>query len=593
MAIVLDLPVVKLARANPVAENDNVDESSREVKAGPLDLLFVSGGPADHVGLVEGIEDTTGAPGGDDRTLPHRILAAKPWSKFTPFDPVEEVVSAEAGDNDEVAPTCLLVSGGKLYFLAHVGNNSGPRESVAYKSLDGFTLTQFDRLAGKILEVGSAGQWDDLQASDPFARVLSDGSLVGLYKGRGDAGSAHDVGRFTADLDLTNVVKDAGNPVISRGGVGAWNEGSVHGAAFFEDGAGRLHAWVAGEDSGGVTSFGYYYSDDKGVTWVEGANNPVALTGTSAANDPDFSSIGDYMSVLPYGPVAIVNYGLSNLDVAWPGNPLRGRGAGVVPIESENPAIPARFIGPDTGAAWSGIPASPADLRNDTTWAIMAEFEAYPVGDFCVIFTIGPDASVFESFKHELFFRINNVGEGEAWFRTPTGFIANNGIRTSIKVDDGVRTRLMFVRNASNDFELWMSRPDVNGGAWSLEDSDATECGTADVLDYPFIGNYDENVDQDIGLASSPGRMTLKQLIVTDDAVTAAQAGTLLDGGSPPAGVTVLVDLEQGTGLGTERGEVTTVDLTPPVPQALGRGAHGAATHLAPAASAGMTSRMT
>jgi len=550
-SIVLDMPIIKLVGVNPILRNTNVALDPNEVKMGPRGIMHISGGPADYLMLVEAIEDTDA--GTDDQTLPMRALATSiqgPWS----LDPSVPVFSAGAGPwkNDEAAPTVLMLSkdGTKLELGFHGGNNSGPRAIGVMTSDNGLTATSWtENPENPLVEKGAAVAFDSAWVADVSGKRLPNGRLVLLY--RGYNGTVFRVGRLSGS-DWDALVKNAA-AVIDIGSVGSWNESHVYGADFFIDVGGRFHCWTAGEKPGSITAMGYYYySDDEGGTWIQGGNNPVAETGTVAATDADFTSIGDVVNAFPNGDVVVIFYGVSNLNVAYPNNPMRGVGMGVVPLISESPAKLAKFYYPGGNRSLTTVPGH---LLNQALFTLCVRFRAFAVNrnTYREIYTEQP------AVDKQLFFRIIGGGgadAGKVIFYFRIGATIATLISTDV-IDDSEWHDVAVVRRPtpSNLFELW-----IDG---VLHDSVSTDPGV-DATKPPVsaIANW----HPDSGNPDEPFIGTISDLVIMYSRLTWSEVAAVLASRTYPAGVSAIADFPTD---GADNGDVYIVDATPPTPQTL------------------------
>lgn len=545
-SVVMDMAVLKLVDLNPILANTNLPGSSTEIKVGPQGVMKISGGPDNYLMIVEGIEDTDA--GIDDRTLAHRALASNiqgPWA-INPATAVND--GLEGWENDEAAPSMVVLSadGTQIEVGYHGGNNAGPRQIGVMRSssLDALSFTKDP--GNPLISAGTSGAWDDAWVADVKGMRLDDGTLVLLYKG--NDGTTNRIGLMTG-LDWDSLTKYEGNPVVSLGGASSWNEGSVHGGDFVIDARGRLHLWTPGETSGGGTGIGYFYSDDIGKGWTEGANNPIASP-TGVAGDPDRDAIGDVLTAVPHGDTVVLFFAQSNLT-DYPGGDLRGLGLAIVPFQSDDPVKPARWYYPGSTRPYTDLGG--AGIMNRTDFAICTRFRAFRINRtrYRSIYT---EAIAFNFLS---FLRIEgnspDAGKLKVYLRLDDEEI--NLISTST-YDDSEWHEVAVVRTStpSNELQLWIDGVQDTEAAMSGD----VNAGTATTA----VGNWGGTS----GEPDEPFEGTISDLVIVDTALTGAEASAVLATRTYPGGASKVVDAIPD---GTDSGPVYVVDATEAVPVSL------------------------
>ncbi len=142
--------------------------------------------------------------------------------------------------------------------------------------------TNFVKYTGNpILPLGNPGEWDDAEAS--FAHVLYDGSTYHMWYSGAPTENSYRIGYATSS-DGINWTKHGNNPVLDVGATGAFDDEAVWLPAVLFDGT-TYEMWYTGNlFSGGI---GYATATDPAV-WTRHAGNPVLNRGGSGAWDQNW-----------------------------------------------------------------------------------------------------------------------------------------------------------------------------------------------------------------------------------------------------------------------------------------------------------------
>ncbi len=160
---------------------------------------------------------------------------------------------------------------------AAADNSSGEGTFVKYDGFEDYALGsgnpgEWDRYPGNpIITEGASGAWDDHGAT--FASVIWDeaaGEFRMYYHGF-TMGGAHQIGLATAPSPEGPWTKYSGNPVLTPG-PGSWDAHSVRVPMVWKEGS-DYHMIYTGY-SGSAYQIGYAYSSD-GINWTKHASNPV------------------------------------------------------------------------------------------------------------------------------------------------------------------------------------------------------------------------------------------------------------------------------------------------------------------------------
>jgi predicted GH43/DUF377 family glycosyl hydrolase len=198
------------------------------------------------------------------------------WYKY-PSNPVFEGEPGEF-DSDEVQHPSIVVND-KQYHMWYSGYGGGDGSRVGYAvSDDGISWA---RHPNPILQTGSAGAWDDYSVQG--TSVLYKDSIWHMwYTGYdGDGDFSFQIG-YATSTDKINWTKYENNPVLGLGAGGEWDDAYVGWMqVLFIDGI--YHMWYTGRD-GAINQIGHATSAD-GISWEKDPGNPVLTVGATGAWD--------------------------------------------------------------------------------------------------------------------------------------------------------------------------------------------------------------------------------------------------------------------------------------------------------------------
>jgi hypothetical protein len=157
-----------------------------------------------------------------------------------------------------------FVTSPNLVALYNGTDADGPY-AIGAASFDGSVWTVY--ASNPVLEKGAGGTWDDDHVKDPW--LLWDGSQFVCYYAGFD-GTKYQVGRATAISHEGPWTKDAGNPVLTVGAGGAFDDaGLIFPTVLYEPSdTGREWKLWYGANDGTNYRIGYAYSSD-GVSWTK------------------------------------------------------------------------------------------------------------------------------------------------------------------------------------------------------------------------------------------------------------------------------------------------------------------------------------
>ena len=146
-------------------------------------------------------------------------------------------------------------------------------------STDLFAQTNWTKNSGNpVLSLGTGGSWDDEGVVLPS--VIFESDIFKMWY-HGDDGSATRIGYATSPDGVT-WTKSGSNPVLSLGSSGSWDDAAILEPTVLFDGS-IYHMWYQGF-GGSNRRIGYATSPD-GVTWTKSGSNPVLNLGSSGSWD--------------------------------------------------------------------------------------------------------------------------------------------------------------------------------------------------------------------------------------------------------------------------------------------------------------------
>jgi predicted GH43/DUF377 family glycosyl hydrolase len=159
-------------------------------------------------------------------------------------------------------------------------------------SPDGRNWTKY---AGNPVLTAGASAWE-AGAVAICSIVKSAAGYVMFYTGSSTAYHAL-IGRATSVDGITWQRDSLHNPVLEKGGTGAW-DGQIYLPSVLDLG-GKYYLWYTAETvpGDGVSRIGLATSNDSGKTWVKYAQNPVLTMGPSGSWDVDWVELGSVLRV--------------------------------------------------------------------------------------------------------------------------------------------------------------------------------------------------------------------------------------------------------------------------------------------------------
>ncbi len=176
------------------------------------------------------------------------------------------------GDWDESMRYPMVILDGATYKMWYVGIDYLGIIRIGYAtSPDGISWTKY--ASNPVLDVGSAGEWDEAGFEAPY--VIKDGpASYKMWYGGKDAGDTWRIGYATSTDGIT-WTKYAGNPVIDLGMDNYNNVGVLQPSVIYDGGTYKMWLMSFGDDGSGQTTWMSYATSSDGITWNWDASNPL------------------------------------------------------------------------------------------------------------------------------------------------------------------------------------------------------------------------------------------------------------------------------------------------------------------------------
>lgn len=496
-----------------ILRNQFDDDDARDKwKCGPQAVLAF--GPNDYRQYYEGLsDDFSGAT-----NWWMYATATSPWTWTKDAGPYALAPNTGDWEQGEVCPTKWLYDPVDELFkmIYHGGNNAGPRQiglATAPRTSEGAPGAWTRYGSNPVITPGSSGAWNDDGVADCTVIVPPSGDWLAFYRGIKASDGDSRIGLATSSDRGFTWTPYASNPVIDTGAgnIAEWATAPWG----YMDELGRIHLWLVGQDASDVNRILYAYSDDDGETFTFDPTDIILDTNPGGApNDPDVA-VGDVVSGLIDEGLVIVgcsNFNLASYDGDAVGR-LDGRGFYWLPCEAASaPTRPGRAYTSKVAESRQTMNVA-ASLLNSSVFTVYAEFKVPPGNTYREIYTEQA------AFNINIFLRLQDDGQMQAWYRTPTGI---SNIITTERYDDGLIHRVMWVRRDTDDFELYVDGVSVG--------TDTTECATDATAPGAICWC---NWDPSTGEPDEPLMGWLRQTVtIAGTALTTEQEATLWNGGA-------------------------------------------------------------
>lgn len=520
--------LMPLILRNPQNDNTKYDYQ----KCGPSPILKF--GPHDYRCYYEGVTDQNGVY--TNYLMYATSSDGVTWTKYA-SNPVLTAGDNGTWEHGEVCPGSWFwdpyVGEFKMYY--HGGNNTGPRQIGLLTSPSGLpgTWTRANS-SNPVMANGGSGAWDESYVADAFVVCLGPADYRMIYKGVKVSDGASRIGYATSS-DGISWSKSGSNPVLD---LGSGNDlKRVEGPTFYLDELGRIHLWYVGGDTtdpaAGSWRILYAYSDNW-TTWTRNQAD-VIRAHSSTSTDSDYTQIGDVTRLHQDDGLLFfncMNYNQSTYGGDALGR-VNGRGLYWLPCKAATqPDRPGRVFSKLSGSQEFGTVNAAGKVLNSLAWTIWSDFKMPPGNTYRELYT------EYNAFNKQVYVRVKNTGVADVQFRTTTGQQLLSG---SARLDDNQWHRIMFVRRATNDFELYVDGVSVATGS--------VTCGVDSSTMKIATGNWDSSA----GVADEPAMGVMRQtVVVIGTALTPTQEAALwnggADGGSLPPGVTATTWIKHGSG---------------------------------------------
>ena len=173
---------------------------------------------------------------------------------------------------------------GSTYYCYDEYINASP-DMWSIRTRTGSLPSTLGSQSGAVMAGGGSGKFDEKGQADPT--VVYDG--VGDWKMWFDARNASDqwlgLG-YATSTDGLSWTKYGTDPVIAVGGAGTWDSAFIHHPCVHKVGS-TYHMFYAGSDVDGCRSIGHATATD-GIAWMKDAANPVLARGGAGAFDAGY-----------------------------------------------------------------------------------------------------------------------------------------------------------------------------------------------------------------------------------------------------------------------------------------------------------------
>ena len=182
--------------------------------------------------------------------------------------PVLKEDAQSSFDSSWVWVSCVVPADGG-YRMYYCGSNGTSLKLASALSRDGIVWERSNE--NPILPPGPPASWDGVSTYAASVLQISPGDYRMWYSGQ-NSGAVSEIG-YATSVDGVHWTKHAGNPIVTRGSLGSWEEEGVYcPRVVYADG--KLHMFYLGRDRYDRGRIGYAFSTD-GISWKRYSMNPV------------------------------------------------------------------------------------------------------------------------------------------------------------------------------------------------------------------------------------------------------------------------------------------------------------------------------
>ena len=234
------------------------------------------------------------------------------------------------------------------------GSNDGTLYAIGAATATDGVWTRYG--LNPVIQVGAGGTWDDATVKDPC--IIWDGSQFVVYYAGYD-GTKYQIGRATASVYSGPYTKAGGNPVLTVGSGGAFDDAGVNFPVVLYEPADTGKEWKMwyGADEGTDQSIGYAYSTN-GTSWTK-VGQKVTKGSAATWEDEDVLPMAIYKDGATYNLFYGGRQGTTNPK--WQGGLVTFTDPeGVYTKDAGNPILLARFNDANSTVSLTGTTAASA-----------------------------------------------------------------------------------------------------------------------------------------------------------------------------------------------------------------------------------------
>jgi hypothetical protein len=220
-------------------------------------------------------------------------------------------------------PSVIKVDDTYYMFVASFPTTVSEKRSISYATSSDGENWQLHDNGNPILVKGAVGEWDDQEVCDPFVVYnLTPNQYWIYYVGRNTA-NILGFGLATSSSISGPWIKHPANPILTGGGVGAWDEAPISPTVI--KGLTQYYMYYGGYALAPIQiRIGVATSPD-GIVWTKYGSNPILSTaGSLLIGEKDYKYLGQKAVLYLNGWITMLYEGLGcgnfSIDIAWSKN---------------------------------------------------------------------------------------------------------------------------------------------------------------------------------------------------------------------------------------------------------------------------------